>query len=99
MSEANMAVAASRKASGEYLDILPTYEPTFLEALLPALPDIAKYGIKVAVNAGNCMLPCCCSFSSYIEIPMHLNSLSGQSTQRATRNINDEQNGLMFMNR
>lgn len=28
------------------------YEPTFLESLEPALNDIAKYGIKVAVNAG-----------------------------------------------
>lgn len=28
------------------------YEPTFLEALEPALPDIAKHRIKVAVNAG-----------------------------------------------
>jgi hypothetical protein len=28
------------------------YEPTFLESLGPALNDIAKYGIKVAVNAG-----------------------------------------------
>jgi hypothetical protein len=28
------------------------YEPTFLEALEPALPYIAKYRIKVAVNAG-----------------------------------------------
>lgn len=28
------------------------YEPTFLEALEPALHDIARHGIKVAVNAG-----------------------------------------------
>lgn len=28
------------------------YEPTFLEALAPALADIARYKIKVAVNAG-----------------------------------------------
>lgn len=28
------------------------YEPTFLESLEPALNDIAKYKIKVAVNAG-----------------------------------------------
>ena len=28
------------------------YEPTFIEALEPALPHIAKHGIKVAVNAG-----------------------------------------------
>jgi hypothetical protein len=30
------------------------YEPTFLESLSPALPHIAKHGIKVAVNAGGC---------------------------------------------
>ncbi|KAF4549052.1 Hypothetical protein D9617_23g004670 [Elsinoe fawcettii] len=30
----------------------PAYEPTFLESLAPALDDIAKHGIKVAVNAG-----------------------------------------------
>lgn len=29
------------------------YEPTFLEAIQPALEDLDKYGIKVAVNAGN----------------------------------------------
>ncbi len=28
------------------------YEPSFIEALEPALNDIARYGIKVAVNAG-----------------------------------------------
>lgn len=31
---------------------MEAYEPTFLEALEPALPHIAKHGIKVAVNAG-----------------------------------------------
>jgi hypothetical protein len=31
---------------------IDAYEPTFLEALEPALPYIAKYRIKVAVNAG-----------------------------------------------
>lgn len=31
---------------------MDAYEPTFLEALEPALPAIAKYRIKVAVNAG-----------------------------------------------
>lgn len=31
---------------------MDAYEPTFLEALEPALPHIAKYRIKVAVNAG-----------------------------------------------
>ncbi|KUJ20437.1 DUF1446 domain-containing protein [Mollisia scopiformis] len=48
LSEANMAALA-------YKSQLPNeilYEKTFLEALSPALPDIAKYGIKIAVNAG-----------------------------------------------
>lgn len=31
----------------------PGYEPAFLLALEPALEDLAKHGIKVAVNAGN----------------------------------------------
>lgn len=31
---------------------MDAYEPTFLEALEPALPHIAKHRIKVAVNAG-----------------------------------------------
>src|SRR6478735_2102389 len=31
---------------------MEAYEPTFLEALEPALLHIAKHGIKVAVNAG-----------------------------------------------
>lgn len=30
----------------------PAFETSFLEALEPALPDLAKYGIRVAVNAG-----------------------------------------------
>ena len=49
MSEANMTSLASRSLAGE-----TSYEPTFLEALSPALSNIAKYGIKVAVNAGAC---------------------------------------------
>lgn len=32
---------------------LPGYEPSFLLALQPALEDLAKHGIKLAVNAGN----------------------------------------------
>ncbi|KAF2745488.1 DUF1446-domain-containing protein [Sporormia fimetaria CBS 119925] len=48
MSEGNMTVRAGSKMSGN----LEAYEPTFLEALEPALPYIAKYRIKVAVNAG-----------------------------------------------
>ncbi|WPH04395.1 Hypothetical protein R9X50_00728600 [Acrodontium crateriforme] len=38
--------SASGKSPGD------AYEPSFLEALEPALDDIAKYGIKLAVNAG-----------------------------------------------
>ena len=54
MSEANMTALAGKRsffsASGDTSEI--AYEPTFLEALAPALANIAKYGIKVAVNAG-----------------------------------------------
>jgi hypothetical protein len=49
MSEANMTALAGKKADGGG-NI--GYEPTFLEALQPALPSIARHGIKVAVNAG-----------------------------------------------
>lgn len=49
-----MATAAGRRvdqaASQEHT--APAYEPSFLEALEPALDDLAKYGIKLAVNAG-----------------------------------------------
>jgi hypothetical protein len=48
MSEANMTARAATKTDA----IGDAYEPTFLEALLPALPYIAKHKIKVAVNAG-----------------------------------------------
>ncbi|EOO00590.1 putative duf1446 domain protein [Phaeoacremonium minimum UCRPA7] len=30
------------------------FDPTFMENLAPALPDISRKGIKVAVNAGAC---------------------------------------------
>ncbi|KAL4863093.1 hypothetical protein BDV12DRAFT_189920 [Aspergillus spectabilis] len=62
MSEANMAVAAGRRADldqahskskVESTDISPGYEPSFLLALQPALEYLAKYRIKLAVNAGN----------------------------------------------
>ncbi|KAL2840877.1 hypothetical protein BJY01DRAFT_257213 [Aspergillus pseudoustus] len=62
MSEANMVVAAGRRVDSEIargksnagvFDILPGYEPSFLLALQPALDDLAKYRIKLAVNAGN----------------------------------------------
>ncbi|KAF2030901.1 DUF1446-domain-containing protein [Setomelanomma holmii] len=48
MSEGNMTGRANAKANGQ----IDAYEPTFLEALEPALPHIAKYRVKVAVNAG-----------------------------------------------
>ena len=65
MSEANMTSRGASKfdqtaptftpqntqAPGQAAAV-PAYEPTFLEALEPALPHIAKHGIKVAVNAG-----------------------------------------------
>ncbi|OJZ88559.1 hypothetical protein ASPFODRAFT_31535 [Aspergillus luchuensis CBS 106.47] len=63
MSEANMVASAARtveqqqrKAQGTHGSSTieaPGYEVGFLQALDPALSDLAKYGIKVAVNAGN----------------------------------------------
>ncbi|OJI96628.1 hypothetical protein ASPVEDRAFT_48778 [Aspergillus versicolor CBS 583.65] len=62
MSEANMVVAAGRrvdqaqtqgKPSTNSTDIPPGYELSFLLALQPALEDLAKHRIKLAVNAGN----------------------------------------------
>ncbi|KIW06985.1 uncharacterized protein PV09_02643 [Verruconis gallopava] len=50
MSEGNMTARAWSKVRGDPTDI--AYEPTFLEAVTPALPYLAKYGIKLAVNAG-----------------------------------------------
>jgi hypothetical protein len=61
MSEANMVTAAARRidsgpsASPDANPLAaagPAFEASFLEALEPALPDLAKYGIRVAVNAG-----------------------------------------------
>jgi hypothetical protein len=61
MSEANMVTDGARrvnstKTDNSPLDLLspvgPAYESVFLEALEPALEDLAKYGIKVAANAG-----------------------------------------------
>ncbi|EON61256.1 hypothetical protein W97_00469 [Coniosporium apollinis CBS 100218] len=60
MSEANMTSRAAMKLDKQASSFIPqgsaapgdAYEPTFLEALEPALLDIAKHGIKVAVNAG-----------------------------------------------
>ncbi|KAL4957311.1 hypothetical protein BDW69DRAFT_191742 [Aspergillus filifer] len=62
MSEANMAVGAGRridqehtrsKSSAEDSNSSPGYEMSFLLALQPALENLAKYGIRLAVNAGN----------------------------------------------
>ena len=61
MSEANMVSAAARKIdpsqttspeSNPLRATGPAFEASFLEALEPALPDLARYGIRVAVNAG-----------------------------------------------
>jgi hypothetical protein len=61
MSEANMVVAAARKIDSSpntspdanpLVAAGPAFEASFLEALEPALPDLAKHGIRVAVNAG-----------------------------------------------
>ncbi|KAF2217291.1 hypothetical protein CERZMDRAFT_109051 [Cercospora zeae-maydis SCOH1-5] len=67
MSEANMTSRGALKAASSanavanadkhFTSVLSSgatdaYEPTFLEALAPALPYIAKHKIKVAVNAG-----------------------------------------------
>ncbi|KAJ7466998.1 DUF1446 domain protein [Mycena latifolia] len=49
MSEGNMTILAAKKAEGAEGG---AFETTFVEAVTPALADIAKYGIKVAVNAG-----------------------------------------------
>ncbi|KAL4797980.1 hypothetical protein BDV19DRAFT_397278 [Aspergillus venezuelensis] len=62
MSEANMAVGAGRRIDQEHTKSKsgaegnsspPGYELSFLLALQPALENLAKYGIKLAVNAGN----------------------------------------------
>ncbi|EEQ30140.1 hypothetical protein McanMca71_000459 [Microsporum canis] len=64
MSEYNMTAAAARRVDrslsgdGNASDrsanrpTRPGYEPTFLEALEPALLDIARHNIKVVANAG-----------------------------------------------
>lgn len=62
MSEVNMTIAAARKVDraaltpdvgNAFVGAGPAFEASFLEALEPALEDLAKYGIKVAANAGN----------------------------------------------
>jgi hypothetical protein len=61
LSEANMVTAAARRAdsapttgpdANPLVVASPAFEASFLEALEPALPDLAKHGIRVAVNAG-----------------------------------------------
>lgn len=48
MSEFNMTTRAAMKSANGG----DAYEPTFIEAIAPALENIAKHRIKVAVNAG-----------------------------------------------
>ncbi|KAF2145784.1 uncharacterized protein K452DRAFT_356161 [Aplosporella prunicola CBS 121167] len=48
LSEANMTLRGAAKIAGTG----EAYEPTFLDALEPALPHIAKHRIKVVANAG-----------------------------------------------
>jgi hypothetical protein len=62
MSEVNMTIGAARKVDAAnltpdmgnaFVGAGPAFEASFLEALEPALDDLARYGIKVAANAGN----------------------------------------------
>ncbi|KAJ5097885.1 hypothetical protein N7532_004886 [Penicillium argentinense] len=52
MSEFNMATAAGRRVDQATTQTAPAYDLSFLEALNPALDDLARHGIKLAVNAG-----------------------------------------------
>lgn len=53
MSEFNMATAAGRRVDQDTPQTsMPTYDMSFLAALEPALKDLEKHGIKLAVNAG-----------------------------------------------
>ena len=61
MSEANMVTSGARKVNSASKDekpadfltpVGPAFETSFLEALEPALDDLAKYNIKIAANAG-----------------------------------------------
>ena len=54
MSEFNMATAAGRRVSQDDASAaaLPAYDLSFVGALEPALDDLARHGIKLAVNAG-----------------------------------------------
>ncbi|KAJ5102412.1 hypothetical protein NUU61_004634 [Penicillium alfredii] len=52
MSEFNMATAAGRRVDQATAPAGAAYNLSFLEALEPALGDLATHGIKLAVNAG-----------------------------------------------
>ena len=56
MSEYNMAVAAGRRVDQQDAQTsgapMPAYEVSFLEALEPALDDMARHRVRLAVNAG-----------------------------------------------
>ena len=54
MSEANMTLRGSdkREKLGSGTLVGKAYEPYFLEELDPAIPWLAKRGVKIAVNAG-----------------------------------------------
>lgn len=56
MSEYNMATAAGRRvdqdSKSDNTPAPPAYDLSFLQALEPALEDLAKHEIKLAVNAG-----------------------------------------------
>ncbi|KAF2251279.1 DUF1446-domain-containing protein [Trematosphaeria pertusa] len=62
LSECTMTLHGAQKIDNEKLRVegklleepAGLFDPTFLENLAPALPDIARKGIKVAVNAGAC---------------------------------------------
>lgn len=52
MSEYNMTSRGGAKVNSELQSGGGEYEQSFLESIIPALPDLAKRGIRVAVNAG-----------------------------------------------
>lgn len=53
MSEFNMATAAGRRVDqASSAQVPPAYDLSFLQSLAPALEDLAKHRIKLAVNAG-----------------------------------------------
>src|SRR5258706_16129811 len=62
LSECTMTLHGAQKVDNETLraqgklmeEPIGLFDPTFLDNLGPALPDISRKGIKVAVNAGAC---------------------------------------------